>query len=524
MSAPGDQDEAVSTAQRPDIARRRSLLAIAGAAGAMGVGKATGTAAPVHADALVDPGLMIEAGAVGVSSRASPGANAAALQKAIDRAAIVWLPASRDPINFQGPIRLRPGTMICGAGTEASKLASVGDVAFVMEAVAGWEVEGPRLRDFSLHCAGSGLVINDPAQTFADRSDTQRTVTRLRLERIRLTGSDRPGSVGMMLSKVFDTVIDQVEIRSFDTGLQMVGSDLCEMRGASRVWLCGTLIDLQRPGRDSTYGSGFTAIGCDLLAARTTFLRSENNHLTLQSCYLEQGNVKPLTGPALDLMPDYMVTIENCRFELPASLAPIFLRMRGEPVSFVFRNNISRGDVWGRVEWNRDGSRRYWWNNIHRQIIVSQAHQLTETTGPLGGTASTGADFRTPWVFSPARAGLLPADYGLQCRIREGAFVIPARPGFQSQLRFAGSGPLPGGPVALHLRARSTRPGQRLKCSISDGQRFLASETCVLQSADRWFTVHRGAVVNDLAIALLNDDVETGAEALLSELVVERIG
>ncbi len=522
MTADVDQSDTAPAKDRLEMTRRRSLLAIAGATGAMSMGENPVKAMPNHADMAVDMTLSVEAAALGISSKASPEANARALQRAVDTAAIVWLPASIDPINFRGPIKLKPGTMICGGGTEISKLASVGDVAFIVEAVAGWEVEGPCLRDFSLHCAGSGLVINDLAQSFSDRSNTQRTINRSRFERLRFTGSDKPGSTGLLLSKLFDTVIDQVEIRSFDTGLSMVGCDLCEMRGSSRIWLCDTLIELRRPEKNSTYGSGFTAIGCDLLAARKTFIRSDNNHLTLDSCYLEQGNVKALTGPALDIAADYMVFVQNCRFELPASLAPVFLRLRGEPLSFVFQNNMSRGDPWGRIDWNGDNSRRYWWNNMHRQHIVSQHNQMMPSISPLSRDVGLAPTFQTPWAFSPATPGLLPADYGLQCRIRDGAFVLPARPGFASQLRFGDPDSPLDGPITLHLQARGTHAGQRLKCAVSAGSKFVASETCVLETRDRWFTIHRNVNVADLGIALLNDDVGTGGEALISQIVVER--
>lgn len=450
-----------------------------------------------------------------------PSANAAALQLAVRDAQVIHLPNSADGVStFDGTIDIPPHTRLLGAGRQRTRLRCDAPLGFVYQAPKGHEVAGPWFSDFGCGFAGSGIKLNDAAGGFTDTGDSQMAIMRPRLERMYLAGSSERGWVGVEWNKCFDGVIDQCEIRGFGTGYLSTGSDLILIGGRTRIWQCDTLLDIQRSG---TFGSGTILHGLDLLKARRCFLRSSDQHLQVIGTYFETSTTN-VSDSVLDLAPDYIMIFRDNRFETPAARAPSFMRVRGDANLFVFENNQTGGPAWGVIDWNGGRGARFWKNVVHRQKIVASGN--TSTMGPLPfNTVEPSPSrnrYREPWLITPATNGLRGVNYGPECRVREGAFVLPARKSFGSLISFRDSDSPLTERVDVHIQAKAMMNGQKLLIHRYDGSTKMESTAIALTADYRWYTAFTKANVRDLALYLNNDDVAAGGDVLIKEILVER--
>lgn len=464
----------------------------------------------------------VNAADFGVTPGGSPSANSAALQAAVSAAGRVILPDSEDLILFDDTIDIEAHTQLIGAGAQRTILACSAALAFRYIGPNGFEIEGPRFQDFSLYCAGSGIKLNDAANGYTADGETQVCIMRPRFERVKLftSGEIEEGTIGIEWNKVFDGVIDQCEIAGFETGYKSFGSDLCEIRGRTRIRNCGTMVDA---ARTDTFGSGLKLDGCDLLSAEDCYIRSGDHHLMVLNCYLE-GASGEMTGPVLDLDFVYMTIFQNNRIEVPAAVAPQFMSLTGEGTLFVFENNYTGGMPWGTIDWNGDNSARYWKNGLRRQKISARNNIDLMPALPFNTIdkppARNGA--RDLWVFSPATDGLLPADYGESCRVRNGAFVLPRDAAATTIIRFEDSANPVSGNVNIHVRAYATVAGQELTTLWFNGATPMYLDFQALTTAPAWYTVFSNLNVSDLRLPFLNQDSAHAGEVLIEQIVVER--
>lgn len=262
----------------------------------------------------------------GVRAGASPAQNAAALQEAVNQAQVVHLPDSPDPITFSAPIVIPPNTRIVGRGS-GTRLVSLGAVAFACEALdgSGDDLQAPWLEDFELFCAGSGIRFGRADGGFSDISG-QQALMRARIDRVRIrrAAAGNGGSKGIEFNKCFDGLVQQCEIQGFDKGYLGRGSDLIEISGRTRISACNTLIEISHVARAPyRFGSGTRIIGCDLLAARDCYVRSNDFDLLLEGNYFEHGAThEPLTSWAFDIAVHNRARFIGNRMGCKASISP----------------------------------------------------------------------------------------------------------------------------------------------------------------------------------------------------------
>lgn len=494
--------------------RRSSFGWIAGigAAGAVG-------AAPAMADDRSPIGLASDHG---VSPQQTPEANSAALQEALRRTRTVVLPQSDAPLILDRPIEVPAGSVLKGMGIALTRIVSRAPTAFFLRSPKGTAVaQGPVFSDFTLECAGSGIRLNEEAGGFTDTQASQNYLSGARMERVALygPGAGTAGSTGVEWNKSFHGLIHQCLVSGFDTGIRLRGSDFCEVSGRTRVSLSGTLIAAESVG---SFGSGCRILGCDLLDARRSFLRSSDRHLMFHDNYLEMST-GALSGWVLDLDFVYMIAMRDNRFEVPAANGPNFLRVRGEGTSFLFENNVSNGPAWGEVEWNAGTGARWFMNPMIRQRIVAR-NNVRRVPVPFNTADPEPVrnGFRDLWLITPHGTGLVAANYGQDCRIRDGAFVLPPMNGYGSLIRLQDQGVPVTGKVNVHVQARATRDGQQLAVGWRDGGRTVGEAPLRLTRAAQWFTPFAAVDVSDLDLYLYNGDRGTGGEALVQAVIVER--
>jgi hypothetical protein len=462
--------------------------------------------------------------------------NAAALQRAVDEAQVIHLPDSADVSGFAGTVALRPHTRLVGATDERTRLVSAAALAFSFEADdgAGGDLSGPQLEDFGLHCAGSAIRINRENGGFSDTSG-QRAVMRPLLRRLRLSGAhdprqgrSRPESIGVQWIKCFDGVIDQCEIRKFGTGYQSIGSDLIGIRGRTRIWACDTLVDAAIRG---SFGGSLHLDGLDLLMARECYIRSEDRHLIVTNCYLEHYPGTPaLEDFALQFGHHYTTLFKNNRLELPESSVPRFLNVDDRDGHlFVFEDNSTAGEPWGQTRWNAPGGARYWASQYDRNKII---HRGNAGAAPLPlpfCTVERVPDRNSrsgPWVFNPDNPGLEWGDFGLQLRVDDGAFILPAGP--------VGPGGRPAcgvhfhpergaihGRVDIWVEARADTAGKTLELWHANGDRWQATARQALGGQYAWYRMFADIEVADLRLWAVNPDASGSGAIRLREIVVE---
>jgi hypothetical protein len=506
------------------ISRRASMGVLLGAAAALPPGTSlampAANAAPSHAK--LRHAVMADRD-YGISAGQSAAANSAALQRAVDEAQVVVLPSSTEQIRLAMPVTVPPGTSITGAGVDRTQLVAEGAQAFVYQAPNGTEMpQGPSFADLSIRCAMGGIKLNEAGRGFTDTRATQQYILAPRLDRVRLSGPGArvAGSRGVEWNKVFHGIIDQCDISGFEVGIKTLGCDLCEARGRSRIWLCGTLLQIESSGY---FGSSFKVDGCDLLLPARTFLKTSDRHLLFLNNYLE-NQTAAMSGPVLDLDFNYIMIFQNNRIEVPAAQAPLLLRLRGEGLLFVFENCGTLGPPWGAVEWNGDKSARYHHNSVHRQRIVARNNSpvlrvpfaTVEPDVPHNG-------FRDLWIITPATGGFASSyNYADTCRVRDGAFILPALPRMGSLVRFRDAGNPAAGRINIHVRAKASVLGQELAIAQIEGGRYAAHVLLPLTLESRWHTAFSNIAVTDLAIDAYNDDTVHGGDACIEAVVVER--
>lgn len=455
----------------------------------------------------------------GFVAGAPAAANARALQRAVDDAQVVTLPDSVDVAEFSSAVRIRPFTTLIGAGPARTRLRATGGRGLVYEAPAGAEIQGPRFEEFALVAAADGIKLNDAAAGFGDRA-SQSTIMRPRFQRVFLAGpgAGTAGSVGLELNKCFSTVVDQCEIFGFETGLLSRGGDFLRVVNGTRIVTCGRLIDLYRQG---TKGSGAIIDGADLLVPTISFIRSGDQDLTVRDCYLEHAGAA-LTGPALDIDHIYAVRIVGNRLELPAGACPILLRVIGEGQLFVFRENKHGGEAWGRVDWNDNNSARYALTTERRQQIVV-ANNAVAIAVPFT-TAEPEPELnrrRDLWSIGPGTAGfLLNYNYNQQCRVQDGAFVLP--PGRGSLVRFRDGSRPASGLLSVYILARSDVAGTRIGVDALSGETGGAPAMLSLSAEYQWHAAFEGIERDDLALDIANQGTGGRGRAFIRQVVVER--
>ncbi len=425
-------------------------------------------------------------------------------------------------------VELAPHTTIVGGGPDRSSLTSTAPLGFVFESAKGGDrAQAPAFEHVRLVCSGSGIRLNAAGHGFTDTGDTQSSLMGPRLIDVDLhgPGSARAGfkdSAGIEWNKVFRGLIDHSNIQGFGTGVLTRGCDFTELRGRTRIWDCATLVDLRRAGDGGyNYGSGTRLDGCDLLSAQHTYVRSEDNDLIVTNCYFEGG--RAIDGYVLDLAGTNAQTIVSNRFEVPAAIAPRFLRQRGDLSLFVFETNNTDGPGWGAIDWNAGTGARYWKSVLRRQRLKTGGNITDMARLPYATIdPEPPAGRREPWCLTPGTAGLQPLNYGLALRVVDGAFVIPARAAYGSLTVFKKDSEPLSGLVSIHILAAATRPGQTMKAVRRDGAATAGSAAVRLGIGFQWYTLFANVAVADLAIGLYNDDGASGGDVLVRAIVVER--
>jgi hypothetical protein len=448
----------------------------------------------------------------------------------VNQADIVHLPSGPDPIAFSAPIVIPPNTRIIGRGN-GTRLLSLGEVAFVCEAPegSGGDIQAPWLEDFELFCAGSGIRFNRAIGGFSDVAG-QQSLMRPRIDRVRVRRAEarNAGSKGIEFNKCFNGLIQQCEIEGFDVGYLGRGSDLVEISGRTRISGCKTLVSIanvkELPYR---FGSGTRIIGCDLLAARECFVRSNDFDLLIEGNYFEyNGERGPLKSWAFDITVHNRARFIGNRIELqgvdssvpPRPYVPKFLNVTTDPGNlFVWEDNGNDGAPFGAVQWNGGAGQRYWVNGTQRSQIVQRA---TSGVAPLPlPFNSTDAAQALPWRFSPNLPGLRNASLGGSVRCVDGAFVIPYAPNDQ-HLSFAPLDAPITGTVDLWVKARATAAGKQITIYNTNGGTYVATAVQALTTDFAWYKVFDGVRVTNLFPLVLNKDAAHPGEIQLGELVV----
>jgi len=487
---------------------------------------------------------MVLASSYGFSSSASASANKTALQNAINAAYHVELPEDANVVDFEGPITLRPGTRLTGAGVTASQIRCTTDLAFVYYAPTGLNLmDGPELTNFRLACAGSGIQLNDPNGNFSEASGSagQSYIMRPRFRRLSLLGPSvsATGSFGINLNKCFSAVVGQCTIERFERGYWGRGSDFETITNRTRILDCDTLIHTEKV---DTFGSGMLIDGADLLAPIRTFIKSSNRHLMVRDSYLEKQNGYTLVGPVLDIEHNYITSFERNRLEVPFSgkspenetiqMCPQFLKVSGDGrgALFEFVGNTSLSLGWGTVDWYGGAGSFYVHDEFVRQKIVVRDNRqslpvpfVTEDSPPLR------SEYRDLWVLSPSTNGLSAGNYGTGCKVVDGAFVIPALSSYGSLLLFRDDERPVSGPVVIRVLAKASVAGQQLYVQPQNFGGTASASTITLTSDYQWHEL-RPAIgtpavpisFTDLAIYLWNDDTTHGGAAHVKQIVVER--
>lgn len=444
--------------------------------------------------------------------------NRAAIQKAISEAYIVEIPATTDAAIIDGPVELLPLTILRGAGAEQSRIASEGNLTFVYEAPNGGDVWGPAIEELGIYTRNSGIRLNRRNGGFSADGNAQMSIMRPRISRVKIFGERRPKSVGIDWNKVFDGVIDQCEIADFALGLRSLGSDLCELRGRSRIWRCEVLAEIDSIG---SYGSGFILNGCDLLNAGECFLRSSDGHLQVIGCYFETYSDK-CNDTVLDLAPAYVMIFQNNRFETPRSRAPQFLRLKGEAGLFAWENNFTLGEPWGDCAWNEGLGARYWRSVVHRQQLIMSGSSFAIGMPFITEPERGGRSYREAWRFSPSCAGLNAQNYGSSCRVQNGAFVLPPL-GTETLIRFSDPAEPLEGKVAIRVRAWSRSTGQRLDCMLVSNGKWALTKELSLDQKPRWYQCVTDFMPHNLEIQFQNRRSQQGDDVFVSDIVVEQL-
>ncbi len=446
-------------------------------------------------------------------------------QASID-AQIIEVPKLDSLVELSDPVVLKPATKIIGHGVDCTSLTSLAETAFICETPNGGDVwQGPCFEDIRINCAGSGIRINRSNGGFSDASDTQCSVFGSSLLRVNLRG---PGTgagnfKGVEWNKAYQPTINQCEIRGFRTGVKSLGSDFALVHGRTRVWACGTLFDIEKVttvvGDGSyNYGSSFHIVGCDLLIPTISFIRSNDFDLMVAFNYMETGAA--VTGPALDLYGTNAQHIVSNRIELPATFVPTFLRQVGDLSLFVFQNNNTNGEAWGAVDW-ADAS--YWKSVLARQRLMISGNRNMAAIPFQTVDPETPSSYRDAWVLTPGTKGLLANNYGLNVRVKAGAFVIPPIADFASQINFKNVDEPVSGAVNIRVLAKSTVAGQELVCARRNGTSTEGFATIPLSTQYVWYTPFANVTVADLEVLLANIDTGRGGNALVSKVIVERV-
>jgi len=308
-------------------------------------------------------------------------ANAAALQLAINEAQIIHLPEDDGTTDWDATIELQPYTRLVGGTDLRTRLVSTAPLAFLYQAPdgVGGDHSGPQMEDFSLFCTGNGIRFNDPAGTFSDSSG-QLSIMRPVMRRVKLFGPINdggnlrptdPDTIGVYWVKCFDGIIDQCEIKGFGTGYKSKGSDLCTLRGRTRISFCNRAIDVASTG---SFGSGTLVDGADIIVAFIQFVRSSDKDFTLAHSYLEMypaaGDYDGVcSGYALEFSNGYSTSMVNNRLELLNDRVASFLKITDDGQNFVFAHNKHAGLPWGTATWMAGEGALYWKNSSQRQQI-----------------------------------------------------------------------------------------------------------------------------------------------------------
>lgn len=451
---------------------------------------------------------------------------AADIELAAAEAQEIVIPENADATTIAATVELAPYTTIVGRGPDRSVFNITASLGFRYQSPRGTDqYQSPSFEHIRMICAGSAIRLNSEGGGFTDDDSTQMSLMGPRLFDVDLRGpgADAARSVAVEWNKCFRGIIDQSNIQSFETGLLSRGSDFCEVRGRTRLWGCGTLADIRKAGqRGYNYGSGFRFDGCDLLSPATTFIRSDDNDLKIVDCYFETGT--PLRGYVLDLSGTNAQAIVRNRFEVPAAVCPRFLRQQGELSLFVFEHNNTDGEPWGAVDWNGGEGARVWKSVLQRQRLMFRGNRNDMAAVPFRTVdPESPRGYRQPWIFTPDTAGLRPLNYGLSLRAKEGAFVIPALPGWGSLCIFEDPEESISGLVNVHILAKAAARNLRLTAVRLDRGRHAASATVELSTTEEWHTVFFAVPVDRLQLQLYNDDTSERGAALVRKIVVERV-
>lgn len=461
---------------------------------------------------------------------ASERSNSIALQEAVNQSQIVQLPDNIDSIAFDATITIPPNTRILGRGG-ATRLLATAATAFICEAPdgSGGNTPAPWLEDFDLFCAGNGIRYNRPNGGFSD-IDGQQALMRPRIDRVRVRRLEKGNrnSTGVEFNKCFDGLILQSEIEGFDKGYVGRGSDLIEIGGRTRIWKCNTLVELLRvmnpPYR---YGSGTRIIGCDLLAARECYLRSNDMDATIADNYFEHSiENAPLTGWAFELGVHDRARFVGNRMQLqatnfsdpPAPLVPKFLKVTSDPGNlFVWEDNGNDGLAFGTVEWNGGGGQKYWINAAQRSRIIQRG---TSGIAPLPlPFNSTDVPQELPWRFSPSLPGLRNESYGGSVLCADNAFVIP----YAADERHISFTPIDTsitGSVDVWIKAKATSAGRKISIYNTKNGTYVSSYEQPLTTVWSWYKVFSEISVVDLCVFVLNKDAGRKGDVHLGEIVI----